>query len=109
MRVLLKLSTTRKVQLATNAERCTADTSRSPPTRSGQRAPGQGSALLVFAQQLFDLSVGDLLPTVDAFGVAAQQDLDAITRALSHLGRVHAGVQPRRQRRVPKVVGSGSE
>jgi hypothetical protein len=64
---------------------------------------------IVPVQQLFDLAVGGLLATVDALRVATQQDLNAVARALGHLGRVDAGVEPRRQRRVPKVVRTGRE
>ncbi|KQW10398.1 hypothetical protein ASD08_38040 [Streptomyces sp. Root369] len=65
--------------------------------------------IILLAQQLFDLVVGDLLPTVDALRVAAKQDLDAVARTFGDLGCVDPGVEPSRQRRVPKVVRAGGE
>src|SRR5689334_10066930 len=60
--------------------------------------------LVVLAKQILDAPVGDVLPPVEALRVAGEQYLNAVAGALGHLGRVDAGVEPRRQRRVPKVV-----
>lgn len=46
---------------------------------------------------------------VDALGVDTQQDVDAVAGPFGDLGRVHAGVEPERYRRVPEVVRPGSE
>src|SRR5689334_14652101 len=59
---------------------------------------------LVLAEQVLDTPVRNVLPSVEALRVAGQQDLNAIASALGDLGRVDPGIEPRRQRRVPKVV-----
>jgi hypothetical protein len=48
--------------------------------------------------------VGDLTLAVDALGVDAKEDVDAVAGPLGDLGSVHASVEPERYRRMPEVV-----
>ena len=60
--------------------------------------------LFVLAKQVLNTPVGNVLPSVEALRVPGQQDLNAVSGTLGHLGRVDAGIEPRRQRRVAEVV-----
>ena len=73
--------------------------------------PGAGPVLLavILAEEFGDPPVGDVLPTVEALGVPAQEHFNAVARALRNLGGVHASVEPGRQSGVPQVVRAGSK
>src|SRR5215471_11015070 len=54
-------------------------------------------------------SVGDVVAVVEALGVDAEQDFDAVPGPLGDAGRGHARSQPERYRCVAQVVGAASE
>ena len=56
-----------------------------------------------------DLVVHGFVAAVDAVGVDAEQDGDAVAQAPGDLGRRDAGILPERGRRVPQVVGPAAE
>ena len=60
-------------------------------------------------QRRLDALLRNLVLPVDALGVDAQQDVHAVARPLGDLGGWHAGVQPRRQARVPKIIRTPCE
>lgn len=47
---------------------------------------------LVLAEQVLDPPVSHVLPAVEAFRIAGQQDLNAVPSTLGHLGRIDARV-----------------
>jgi hypothetical protein len=53
--------------------------------------------------------VGDVLAVVEALGVDAEQDFDAVPGALGDSGRGNSGGQPERYGRVAQVVGTTSQ
>ena len=55
-----------------------------------------------------DAPPGSVLLAGDALGVDLQQHRDAVAGPLGDLRRGHAGVEPRRHRGVPQVVGAGA-
>lgn len=70
---------------------------------------GRGRSSRVVAEGLGDAALGDFVLAVDALGVDAQQDLDAVAGPLGDLGRRDAGVEPAGQAGVPQVVDALGE
>ncbi|WP_435837019.1 hypothetical protein [Streptomyces asoensis] len=61
---------------------------------------------VVLAEEFGDPAIGDVLAAVEALRVAAEEDVDAVARALRNPGGVNVGVEPLGERRVPHgVVG----
>src|SRR5262245_17503477 len=56
-----------------------------------------------------DAAVVLLISTVQAFGVALQEDLHAVACSLGYLGGAYASVKPCRQGCMPEVVGPARE
>jgi hypothetical protein len=50
--------------------------------------------------------VGDILAVIQAFGVDAEQDFDAVPGSLGDAGRRYPGGQPERYGRVAQIVGT---
>jgi hypothetical protein len=71
---------------------------------AGRRALLASSALL---QCSIDAHVGNLIATVYALGVDAEQDLDAMSRAFGNLGCGYPGVEPQGDGSVPQIVERG--
>src|SRR6266704_2608520 len=63
----------------------------------------------ITAQCGSDTALGDLVLAVEAFGIDAEQHLDAVAGPLCHLGRGHSSVEPGRKTCVPKVVWPARE
>ena len=53
--------------------------------------------------------VGDLLAVVQAFGIDAEQNFDAVPGPLGHVGGRDSRLEPQRHCRVAKVVGTPGE
>jgi hypothetical protein len=80
------------------------------PIRAQVQDRWRGRApISVLAQCFGDPELGELVLADDAFGVDAQQDVDAVPGPLGHLGGVDATVQPGGQACVPQVVGPPGE
>jgi hypothetical protein len=56
-----------------------------------------------------DALVGDGLAVIEAFGVDAEQDFDAVPGPFGDPGRGYSGVEPQRDRCVPQVVRSSGQ
>ena len=74
-------------------------------SQSARRAPEPSGA----AEGSVYAGVSDVFPVVEAFGVDAEQDFDAVPGPLGDLCRGDSGVQPERYRRVAQVVGASGQ
>jgi len=60
----------------------------------------------VLSQRFADPALGELALAHDAFGIDAQQDIDAVTGPLGNLRGINAATEPGGQAGMPKVIGS---